>query len=135
VSTPDWEVARGAVEAREIGFADLLRSRGLVLRGDLLAPWARWVTPEGEARRYDTYFFLARLPEGQLTRWIEGGEAALATWLPPGATADLPMLPPTRASLDAVAVCGSVDAAMAEAANRDAANAVRPRIVDGKITN
>ena len=27
-----------------------------------LQPWARWITPEAEPRRYDTYFFVAALP-------------------------------------------------------------------------
>ena len=29
-------------------------------------PFAHWVTPEIEIRRYDTRFFLARMPEGQI---------------------------------------------------------------------
>ena len=39
---------------------------GLVLRADLLRPWANWVTPKEErTRRYDTFFFVGALPEGQ----------------------------------------------------------------------
>src|ERR671917_1096010 len=30
-----------------------------------LLPWAHWVTPEIEPRRYDTHFFLAELPDGE----------------------------------------------------------------------
>ena len=37
-----------------------------MLRADLLRPWANWVTPKEErTRRYDTYFFVGALPEGQ----------------------------------------------------------------------
>jgi 8-oxo-dGTP pyrophosphatase MutT (NUDIX family) len=132
VSTPDWEEARRAVETREIGFASLLRSRGLVLRADLLAPWARWITPDFEPRRYDTFFFLARLPVGQLTRHV-GGEASQTVWLSPHAAGDLPMLPPTRACLGTLAECGSVEAAQAATAGREL-TAVRPRIVDGRLS-
>src|SRR5262245_40258152 len=32
---------------------------------DDLQPYAHWVTPEIETRRYDTRFFLARMPRGQ----------------------------------------------------------------------
>src|SRR5207253_1294171 len=39
--------------------------RGLLLDLDALVPFARWVTPTAEARRYDTRFYLTRLPEGQ----------------------------------------------------------------------
>ncbi len=41
------------------------RRRGLVLRADLLTPWARWITPEASPRRFDTWFFAAALPPGQ----------------------------------------------------------------------
>ncbi len=60
VSTPWWEEQRRAVERRETGFAELLSRAGLELRTDLLRPWARWITPEFEPRRYDTWFFVAR---------------------------------------------------------------------------
>jgi 8-oxo-dGTP pyrophosphatase MutT (NUDIX family) len=130
VSGPDWEEARRAVEAREVGFAELLRERGLVLRADLLVPWARWITPEFEPRRYDTYFFVTRLPAGQRTRDI-GGEAAHAEWRAPGRVAELPMLPPTRATLAQLAACGSIETALA--ADHDVATPVTPRVVDGRL--
>ena len=47
----DWEADRAALVARELGFADFLARRGLVVRTDLLGAWARWITPEFEARR------------------------------------------------------------------------------------
>jgi len=46
-------------------FAEVLNRRGLVLRADLLTPWARWITPEASPRRFDTWFFAAALPPGQ----------------------------------------------------------------------
>jgi 8-oxo-dGTP pyrophosphatase MutT (NUDIX family) len=128
VSGDDWEAARRALEAREVGFAELLARRGLVLRSDLLAPWSRWITPEFEPRRYDTYFFLARLPERQVTRQV-GGEADATVWAPPAELAGdaYAMLPPTRVTLRELAGYPDVDAAMA--APRRAADAVQPRIV------
>src|SRR2546421_12710427 len=130
VSGADWEEARRAVEAREVGFADLLRDRGLVLRADLLVPWARWITPEFEPRRYDTYFFVTRLPAGQRTRHV-GSEASHAVWQPPDRVADLRMMPPTRVTLAQLAACGSIEAALA--ADRDVATPVTPRVVDGRL--
>ena len=58
----DWEADRAALVAHDLAFADFLARRDLVLRSDLLGPWARWITPEFEERRYDTWFFLALLP-------------------------------------------------------------------------
>ncbi len=129
VSGDDWEGQRAALVARQLGFADLLRARDLALRADLLAPWARWITPEFEPRRYDTYFFLARLPDGQLTRNV-GGEADEVRWVRPIDRRGLPMLPPTRATLKQVDAYGSIDELMAAAATRDAATPVMPRLVE-----
>ena len=54
---------------------------GSPLRADLLAPWSRWVTPEAEPRRYDTAFFVARVPAAQEAdaRTTEAVEAAGGT--------------------------------------------------------
>ena len=49
-----------------------------------LAPFAHWVTPEIEIRRYDTRFFLARMPAGQDPRHDDGEMTALE-WLSPKA--------------------------------------------------
>lgn len=78
----DWSAERAALEAHELSFADFLREHGLLLRSDLLAGWARWVTPEFEERRYDTWFFVAALPPGQRAA-LEVGEADRVAWLTP----------------------------------------------------
>ena len=81
--------------------AELLRRRGLVLRSDLLRPWARWITPETEARRYDTRFFAAALPDGQRARDVSG-EADETAWLEPAAAleaasrSEISLFPPPR---------------------------------------
>jgi 8-oxo-dGTP pyrophosphatase MutT (NUDIX family) len=125
VSGPEWESARVALIAREVGFAELLAERGLVVRSDLLTPWARWLTPEFEPRRYDTYFFLARLPERQVTRDV-GGEAEHVVWGRPHELSKLRMLPPTLVALQGLGACQSIDTAMA--AERDVTTAVMPRV-------
>ena len=79
----DWEADRAALVAHELSFADFLGRRGLVLRSDLLGAWARWITPEFEPRRYDTWFFVAALPEGQRTR-NASTEADRTVWIRPG---------------------------------------------------
>lgn len=128
VSDEDWEAQRAALVDRRLGFADLLSGRNLVLRADLLAPWSRWVTPEFEPRRYDTYFFLARLPSGQVTRNV-GGEADLVTWLHPEDRSTVPMLPPTRITLAEVAGGRTVDELIVMSADRDASTPIIPRLV------
>jgi 8-oxo-dGTP pyrophosphatase MutT (NUDIX family) len=96
----DWEADRVALEARTLGFADFLHRRGLVLRADLLGAWAHWITPEFEPRRYDTAFFVAALPAGQVTRDVTS-ESDQVAWLRPASAVqaveagDVLMLPPT----------------------------------------
>ena len=130
VSDDDWEAQRHALVEGTLNFADLLQRRGLVLRTDLLVPWARWITPEFEPRRYDTYFFLARLPEEQQTREVTT-EADHTLWIRPGdALARLTMLPPTLVMLTELSRYSDVDSVLAAAAERDAVTPVMPR-VDG----
>jgi 8-oxo-dGTP pyrophosphatase MutT (NUDIX family) len=120
----DWESERAALVTRELAFADFLARRELVLRSDLLAPWARWITPEFEARRYDTWFFLARLPEGQRTRDVSG-EADRTVWLRPAEAVggyergEMVMLPPTITMLRDLLPYASAAAALADAPGRD----------------
>ncbi|MET9429860.1 NUDIX hydrolase [Streptomyces sp. NPDC003036] len=119
----DWEADRAALVARELAFAEFLDRRGLVLRSDLLGAWARWITPEFEPRRYDTWFFVAALPEGQRTR-NASTEADRTVWIRPADAAagydrgELLMMPPTIATLRALARYATTPAA-ALAAARD----------------
>ena len=101
--------SRRALADRTLSFADFLRRENLVLRSDLLRPWANWVTPEAErTRRYDTYFFVGALPQGQHADG-ENTESDRAEWvLPRDAIADFAagrnvLLPPTWTQLDALA--------------------------------
>jgi 8-oxo-dGTP pyrophosphatase MutT (NUDIX family) len=100
----DWERDRRALVAGEVSFADFLRKRSLRLRADLIKPWAHWITPEFEPRRYDTWFFVAAMPAGQRSRDV-GGEADVVAWWPVHRAVqghergDLAMLPPTAVTL------------------------------------
>ncbi|WP_060891042.1 NUDIX hydrolase [Streptomyces europaeiscabiei] len=120
----DWEADRAAVAARELSFAEFLERRGLVLRSDLLGAWARWITPEFESRRYDTWFFVAALPQGQRTR-NASTEADRTVWIRPRDAADgydkgeLLMMPPTIATLRRLARYDTAAAALAAAPARD----------------
>ena len=127
VAGDDWEASRLALLDREVGLASLLADRGLVVRSDLLAPWVRWLTPEFEPRRYDTFFFLARLPAEQRTRDV-GGESVHAVWAPPAELSGLQMLPPTAHTLRQLAGYDTIDALLAASAGRDVTRPVRPYI-------
>ncbi|ART71159.1 NUDIX hydrolase [Mycobacterium dioxanotrophicus] len=100
--------ARAALASNALSFADFLRQEKLVLRADLLRPWANWVTPKEErTRRYDTYFFVGALPEGQRADG-ENTESDRAFWSTPQAGLDdfaqgrSFLLPPTWTQLDSL---------------------------------
>ncbi|MFF5503008.1 NUDIX hydrolase [Streptomyces roseolus] len=132
----DWERDRAALVARELSFADFLDRRGLALRSDLLGAWARWITPEFEQRRYDTWFFVAVLPAGQRTRDVSG-EADRTVWTRPADAADgydrgeLTMMPPTIATLRSVQPCATAAEALAAAAARSLTPVLAQARVEG----
>jgi len=90
-----------------------------------LKPWARWITPEFEPRRYDTWFYVAALPAGQEPADISG-EADRTCWLPPAEALRLAMLPPTIVVLRSLAEYGSVGEVLA--VPERPVSAVLPRI-------
>ncbi|WP_091246066.1 NUDIX hydrolase [Klenkia soli] len=118
VSGPEWEAQRQALLTRELALSDLLAARGLALRSDLLRPFAHWITPPVEPRRYDTKFFAAALPVGQEAQDVSG-EADEAGWSTPGAAlaeheaGTRPMLPPTIHTLGQLAAFPDVAAVLA----------------------
>ncbi|MFC4469009.1 NUDIX hydrolase [Streptomyces xiangluensis] len=135
----DWEADREALVARDVSFAEFLDRRGLVLRSDLLGAWTRWITPEFEPRRYDTWFFVAALPEGQRTR-NASTEADRTVWIRPGEAADaydkgdLLMMPPTIATLRQLRSYDSAAEAVAAAPGRDLAPVLaQARLEDGEL--
>ncbi|GLZ33000.1 NUDIX hydrolase [Lentzea sp. NBRC 105346] len=134
--TRPFAAARKALVDRELSLAQFLADANLVLRADLLRPWANWVTPVGEPRRYDTRFFVAALPEGQLADG-ETTEASHSAWQRPSdAIADARegrhmLMPPTMRTLDEVGALGSVSAVMAEERSIDK---IIPKLVrDGDV--
>ncbi|MFH7600260.1 NUDIX hydrolase [Streptomyces racemochromogenes] len=120
----DWEADRAALVGRELSFAEFLDRRGLLLRSDLLGAWARWITPEFEPRRYDTWFFVAALPEGQRTR-NASTEADRTVWIRPQDAAagydagELLMMPPTISTLRSLEPYGAAADALAAAGAQD----------------
>ncbi|MFJ5047136.1 NUDIX hydrolase [Streptomyces sp. NPDC088719] len=132
----DWEADREALVARELSFAEFLDRRGLVLRSDLLGAWARWITPEFEPRRYDTWFFVAALPEGQRTRDVST-EADRTVWIAPAEAArrydrgELLMMPPTVTTLRALAPYRTAAEALGAADGQDMAPVLAQARLEG----
>ncbi len=120
------EADRVALVAGEVTFVEVLVRRGLRVDDAAIVPFAHWVTPEVEDRRYDTRFFMTVQPAGQEARHVEG-EADRSTWWRPAdalAASDegrLAMLPPTVATLALLAQHADAASALAAAAVVDVA--------------
>jgi 8-oxo-dGTP pyrophosphatase MutT (NUDIX family) len=136
VSGPDWEDDRLALIAHRESLSGLLQRRGLGVRADLIRPWAHWITPEIEPRRYDTRFFVAAVPPGQQTRDV-GGEADATMWLPPAEAlerhgrGELEMLPPTMTMLTDLSRFATAAEVVAAAAAREIVPVLPKVIVSG----
>jgi 8-oxo-dGTP pyrophosphatase MutT (NUDIX family) len=136
---PDVDRYRADVVARRRTFPDVLAAAGLVVRADLLHAWARWITPHGSPRRYDTAFFVALVPDGQeadahTTEAVEAGwwhpDEALERWQED----ELKLMAPTARTLQEIAGLGDSAAVLAAARDRE----IRPitptvREQDGRL--
>ncbi|MDR1999717.1 MAG: NUDIX hydrolase [Frankiaceae bacterium] len=135
VPRADLEAARVAIEARELPLAAFLAEHGCVLEAGRLHPWARWVTPPMESRRYDTWFFVAALPPEVEVRAVSS-EADRAGWvraramLDANARGENRLLPPTIAMLQGLVDAGTVAAVIAEAPGRSL-DPVHPEVTRG----
>lgn len=113
------------------GFGEILEQLEMDFRGLDVAYFARWITPAKLALRYDARFFLARHTGGEpeLTdelveaRWETPGRALAAF-----TSGELPMLFPTRKTLETLARFGTLEDAL-ETLRRRGVETVRPRLL------
>lgn len=126
-----YQQQRLLLQNRTLSLTDFLHDSGLHLAPELLQPWARWVTPEFNPIRYDTYFFLAAHPPGQLADG-ETSEARSVGWYRPGQLLEqwrrheISLMPPTWAELTRIQQASSVTEALEQAR----ANPVRQTTTD-----
>jgi 8-oxo-dGTP pyrophosphatase MutT (NUDIX family) len=113
-----FEARRGEVASRRVGFAELLLEEGLRAALDQVHYVAHWITPEGEPKRYDTRFFLARAPKGQ-AYLHDDAELIGSEWVRPAdalarcEAGGFPLIYPTIASLEDLTRFATADDAVA----------------------
>jgi 8-oxo-dGTP pyrophosphatase MutT (NUDIX family) len=80
---------------------EALEESGLRLDAERLRPLARWVTPPGGPRRFDTRFFVTAAPAGQSAA-CDGEEMVESGWWRPADALDagLLLIEPTRVTLE-----------------------------------
>ncbi len=117
---PDIAAARAFVRG---ALRETLEETGVQLDPALLVPWARWITPRFEPRRYDTWFFLTGVPEGQQPSDVSG-EVEDVMWAPAREAirradiGELRMMTPTRAVLGEMSGFASAASALAAGSGR-----------------
>lgn len=119
VAARDRARLRPESDSHRIGFGDLLLSIGHRMDAASLVPFARWVPPVGVHKRFDTLFYLAKLPQGEVML-ADGYEAVHARWATPAellADADagrISLLFPTRCNLARLAQFNTVEGLLAD---------------------
>ena len=78
-SLKDW---REKLNNGDAGLVEFLTKENLRLACDALIPFAHWVTPPFMPKRFDTYFYIAATPAGQLGRH-DGSESVDSVWVNP----------------------------------------------------
>lgn len=121
---------RGPVDRREASFLNLIKEQDLVLALDALVHFGHWITPTMMPKRFDTHFYLAATPPGQVAEQ-DGRETTEAVWVGPQEALDqeeagkATIIFPTRMNLGKLAETATTDAALSRFA-REAVVTVLP---------
>ena len=125
---------RGALHRGERGMAALCADEQLQLATDRLVYLSHWLTPLGRPKRFDTRFFIAEAPVGQIAAH-DGAELVEQMWVAPAEalarSASLKLLTPTQKTLETVAGFTDVASLMAWARLPRSVALVMPRVANG----
>ena len=97
---------------------ELREEAAVTVDADALVPFARWITPSAEGKRFDARFFVAAAPAGQTARH-DSVETVDHLWATPAEVlaryerGELKLPPPTIRNLEDLAQHATVDAALA----------------------
>ena len=135
-----WAGLRARLHSGE-AMADLVPQAGGVLATSGLQPWSHWVTPVGLPKRFDTLFFIARAPVGQLPE-VDAFETTTLAWVNPAAAlaahrlGEFQMEFATVSTVQSLQPFGSTDELLTHAAAQSSLPPLHPRLkraADGRI--
>lgn len=123
--TPDLQALRNALGSGQ-SWSQAFQNLSLQLHTDALVPWTRWITPRQASvthKRFDTRFFITRVPEGQTaehdnhetteTLWTTPREALIRYW-----DHEIELAPPQIMGLVQLARHPDTQSALTEAQSR-----------------
>jgi 8-oxo-dGTP pyrophosphatase MutT (NUDIX family) len=138
-----WVFPGGAVDRNEgqgdgalraAAIRELAEEADVHLAGpDALHLFSRWITPAEVRIRFDTWFYLATLPDATEPR-VDGAEIVDGRWFTPEAAlaaareGEILLVFPTIKHLEQLSSFDSVDQLIAQAATREV-RAVQPRLI------
>ena len=119
IGKPPTESPEVAAAARTAAVREAMEEAGLAVDPDGLVWFAHWTPGPLAARRFATWFFMARAPEGLVV--VDDGEIHEHLWIRPAEAmarrdaGEIELIPPTWMTLRMLADEPSVDAAIATA--------------------
>lgn len=99
---------------------EIFEETGAQLDVTQLRPWANWITPPDNPKRFDTFFYVAQVQPGQEPKH-QTTEADNSEWIRPAELfarferGEVGLMRPTRTTLEDLAALGTVAAAMSVA--------------------
>jgi 8-oxo-dGTP pyrophosphatase MutT (NUDIX family) len=130
----DRDEGHGDGALRAAALRELEEEAGIVLANSVdLVPFSRWITPAQVKTRFDTWFFLAPLPDGA-TPVVDGEEVVDLRWYEPAAALEafregkLLLVFPTIKHLEQLSGFGSADELLEHARGQEI-RPVQPRVL------
>ena len=125
---------RGELNSSDVDFIEACRAEGLSLAVDRVHYFSHWVTPEPAPKRYDTRFFVAALPAGQVavhddyetvdTVWVRPAEA-----LDRARAGEFDLIFPTMKNLQAIGRFATSAELLSAAAAVERVPTIVPRVI------
>jgi 8-oxo-dGTP pyrophosphatase MutT (NUDIX family) len=105
---------RRELSASQITLAEIARKEKILLFPDSLITYAHWITPEFEKMRFNTHFFLAKLPPDQ-TPVTDSVELTESLWVTPQKALEMHrqgkilLMPPTLKTIEELSTFRDID--------------------------
>jgi 8-oxo-dGTP pyrophosphatase MutT (NUDIX family) len=126
-----FERFRELLNKDKMTFVRILEKENLKLAADSLIHYSHWITPEARKKRYDTHFFIALIPEGQIPS-ADQKEITAGIWLTPqqalkaNISGDIPLTPPALCMLEELVPFSSAEDIIGFARERKMSDPIVP---------